>query len=45
MVASLDELLTPLNSGVTAAEYLDEEDDLCTCFTFDDTDESNEQKL
>ena len=40
-VANLDELLTPLNSGVTAAEYFDEEDDLCTCFTCDDTDELN----
>ena len=37
-VANLDELLTPLNSGITAAEYLD---DLCTCFTLGDTSESN----
>ena len=35
-VANLDELLTPLNSSVTVAEYLDQEDDLCTCFTFDE---------
>ena len=40
-VANLDELLTPLNSGITAAEYLDPEDDLCTCFTFDETEKSD----
>jgi hypothetical protein len=40
-VANLDELLTPLNSGITATEYLDQEDDLCTCFTLGDTDGSN----
>ena len=40
-VANLDELLTSLNSGTTAAEYLDQEDDLCTCFTFDETEKSD----
>ena len=40
-VANLDALLTPLNSGVTAAKYLDQEDDLCTCFTFDETEKSD----
>ena len=40
-VANLNELLTPLNSGITAAEYLDQEDDLCTCFTFDETEKSD----
>ena len=40
-VANLDELLTSLNSGTTAAEYLDPEDDLCTCFTFDETEKSD----
>ena len=40
-VANLEELLTALNSGITDAEYLDQEDDLCTCFTFDKTEKSD----
>lgn len=34
----LGELLTPLDCGVTAAEYLNDDKDLSTCLTFDEAD-------
>lgn len=43
-LANLDELITPLNSGVTAAEYLNQEDGLATCFTIDETENSDWQE-
>ena len=38
---SMDELLTPLNSDVTAAQYLNDEEDLSTCLSSDGTDDAN----
>ena len=40
-VADLDELLTPFDSCITATEYVDEEDDLSTCYVFDKTEKSD----
>ena len=40
-VPNLDDRLASLNSDITALEYVNQEEDLPTCLTLDETNEGN----